>query len=488
MAAHRLLPLIPLPGELLIVAAAAGLLAFVDGKSRGLILALVCFGGASAVRRVLAAWGRPQVHHTIWILAATLALLAAPLLAADFRTHQLADALAFAMVTISLVLLTGHTGQVSIGHSAFVGIGGFMTAICVSKWGVPIELAVAVGALAAGVVGLLIGLPGLRLSGPYLAIATVSLAIIFPEVLKLDALSGYTGGFGGLSVFDKTFGPPVHWHWLTLERWHYGITLGVVGIITLLVFNIFRSPAGRAFNTVRDHEIASAAVGIRIARAKLWAFFLSASIAGLAGGLLFILDGRFVSPDNFGFLLSVNFLVALVVGGMGSIFGAFLGALFLVYVYRAGLEAVASQTQSGANTWIFGAALMFALLLVAREPTLRSAIGRIGRKLGVGLRLSIALLAALLLAATVTTIVRLAANAFLNLAYLTDAIAGLLLILVMLVMPNGLAGIGAAANSVSWRELGARVIGMTPPAVSIEPRRRWGRSAASAASASDDPA
>lgn len=457
--------LVPQPGELLFLGAGAALLAFVDGVARGVLLAAICFGGAIVVRLLLALAGREPAQRVLWLPAAAAALVAAPLLGADFRTHQLADALAFAIVTLSLVLLTGFTGQISIGHSAFVGLGGYTTAICVAKWDVPITLSVLAGALVAGLVGLLVGLPALRLSGPYLAIATVALAIIFPEALKLDALSGYTGGFGGLSVFDKPFAAPFHAHWLTLERWHYAVTLVVAGAIALLVFNISRSPAGRAFNAVRDHEIASTAVGVDVRRAKLWAFFLSAMFAGIAGGLLFIVDGRFVSPDNFGFLLSVDFLVAMVVGGMGSLLGAFLGALFLVYIYRATLETAAGQTQAGSNAWIFGAALVLGLLVVAREPGVRRAIGVVGRRLHERVRMALSLGVALAIAFVLTTIARLCANAFLNLAYLTDAIAGGVLILVMLVMPGGLASLAFGASGVSWRTLGRRIVGLTPPPV-----------------------
>ena len=461
----RLTALVPQPGELLFLAAAVGLLMFIDGPAKGLLLGLICFGGAIVVRRACAMRGHELVQRAVWLPAGGLALVAAPLLGADFRTHQLADAVGFAIVTLSLVLLTGFTGQISIGHSAFVGLGGYMTAICVSKWDVPISLSVLVGALAGGLLGLLIGLPGLRLSGPYLAIATVALAIIFPEALKLDALSGYTGGFGGLSVFDKSFGPPFSAHWLTLERWHYAVTLAVAALITLLVFNIARSPAGRAFNTVRDHEIASTAVGVDIRRTKLWAFFLSATIAGVAGGLLFIVDGRFVSPDNFGFLLSVDFLVAMVVGGMGSLLGAFLGALFLVYIYRAALETAAAQTQSGSNAWIFCAALVLGLLIAAREPSVRRTIGRVGRRLNEGGRLALSVGVAVAIAVALTGIARVCANAFLNLAYLTDAIAGGMLILVMLVMPGGLASLAIGASGATWRELGWQIVRLTPPAV-----------------------
>lgn len=215
------------------------------------------------------------------------------------------------IMAVSLNLINGFTGQFSIGHAAFMGVGGYTAAVLTKFAGLPFIPAILIGAAAAGVVGLLVGLPTLRLRGDYLAIATLGFGEIIRKVVEnLDYVGGPRGlmGIKGYTTFGWTF------FFTAISVW--------------FVVNFINSTHGRAAISIREDEIAAEAMGVNTTKYKVMAFTIGATLAGLAGGL-FAHKLMFLHPSSFDFLKSVDFLVMIVVGGMGSITGAGIAAVFL---------------------------------------------------------------------------------------------------------------------------------------------------------------
>jgi branched-chain amino acid transport system permease protein len=392
-----------------------------------------------------------------WLLVILGLAVAAPFIAEDdFRTSQMAVAAYTAVSLLGLNLLTGYTGQGSIGHSAFMGIGGYGTAILVHEWDVNITLAVIISTLAAALAGLLIGIPALRLSGPYLAIATLGLAVVFTPVMKLEELASITGGRGGINLFTRSFGPPVDWGWLSDARWYYLLTMLSLGVGVLLLSNLLGSAVGRAFRAVRDNELAAAATGVNVPATKLAAFAISSAYAGFAGSFLFIIGNRFVSPDSFSVLMSIELLLAMVIGGMASIPGSLIGAFFLVYVYREGLETVSVDTEQGSDTYLLIVGLLLAAVVLLRNGWVNAQIRRIGPllhpRLGT-LVLSLVRLACVVVLAFVFAWAFRAVTADLQLVTLRGAMAGAFLIMIVLFLPTGLIGFVGMLKELTWRGL-----------------------------------
>jgi len=257
-----------------------------------------------------------------------------PLRFGGYRTFQASEIAMWAIVALGLNILTGYNGQISLGHGAFVAIGGYTAAILMVDHGWPFWTTIIAGGAIAGTVGLLIGVPALRLTGPYLAIATLGLALATPQILK--KYDGLTHGTQGINVRPEVPPPPEFikdWFGIHLsnDEWIYFLALFIVVIMTVLALNIVRSRIGRAFVAIRDSEIAAQAMGISVPRYKTMAFAISAFYAGIAGGTYVQVVG-YVSPESFNFLLSINFLTTIVVGGLASILGSILGAAGLVMV------------------------------------------------------------------------------------------------------------------------------------------------------------
>ncbi len=257
-----------------------------------------------------------------------------PLRFGTYRTFQASMIAMWAIVALGLNILTGYNGQISLGHSAFVAIGGYTAAILMVDYGWPFWSTIILGGAIAGTVGFLIGIPALRLTGPYLAIATLGLALATPQILK--KYDGLTHGTQGINVRPEVPAAPgfiEDWFGISLSNdvWIYFLALFIALIMTILAINIVRSRIGRAFVAIRDSEIAAQAMGISVPRYKTMAFAISAFYAGIAGGTYAQLVG-YVSPESFNFLLSINFLTTIVVGGLASILGSILGATGLILV------------------------------------------------------------------------------------------------------------------------------------------------------------
>jgi branched-chain amino acid transport system permease protein len=257
-----------------------------------------------------------------WYLCLAIFLLVAPWILPDYWLEQLAFVFIYSIISVGLMLLTGYTGQFSIGHAAFMGVGAYTEAYLVSMgWPLPLSLAAAMF-LSAGV-GVMVGLPALRVRGIYLAIATLSFAIIVEEVMA--RWQSVTGGGSGRTVSSPGF---LGWTFSSSMSLYFLCLVCLVGS-TLIVMNLLRAPTGRAFVAIRDSEISAQSMGIAVVRYKLISFAISAALAGL-GGALYAHKIKYLSPDQFGVVQSIDLLMMVIIGGLGSLHGAFFGAIFLI--------------------------------------------------------------------------------------------------------------------------------------------------------------
>ena len=257
-----------------------------------------------------------------WYGLLMLVMLAAPWLFTEYYLAQLTFVLIYAIVGLGLMLLAGFTGQFSIGHAAFLGVGAYAQAVFTGQ-GVPFPIALALAGLLSGAVGIVVGLPALRVKGIYLGIATLSFGFIVEEVFA--RWESVTGGNAGIHVkAPDMFG----WKLDTGNEFYY-LCLLLTVIATFGILNLLRSPTGRAFVAIRDSEISAQSMGIHLARYKTLSFALSAVLAGI-GGALYAHKLQFISPDQFNILQSIDLLLMVVIGGLGSVHGAFLGAIFLI--------------------------------------------------------------------------------------------------------------------------------------------------------------
>lgn len=286
--------------------------------------------------------------------AAMLALCAFPFAVSDYVTFQASTIAIYSIAVLGLILLTGFTGQVSLGHGAFFALGAYAAAVMIVKGGLPYWLAVPAAAVVCALVGYVVGLVALRLRGPYLALATFALAVATPELLKHPSMERWTGGVQGLSLVKPAapFGLPI-----SADQWLYFLVVAVAAGVFLIARNIVRSRIGLALIALRDHRIAAASVGIAVSSYSIRAFGLSTMFAGLAGALSAITT-QFVAPDSFHVFLSLGFLVGAVVGGLTSLSGAVIGAAFIVLVPNLADEV------SKAATWaVYGASVLLIVYL-----------------------------------------------------------------------------------------------------------------------------
>ena len=260
--------------------------------------------------------------HRFWYGALMLFLLAAPWLLPEYWLAQVTFVLIYSVVGLGLMVLAGFTGQFSIGHAAFLGVGAYTQAV-LSGMGWPFPFALAMSAALSALVGAVVGIPALRVKGIYLGMATLSFGFIVEE--GFSRWESVTGGNAGMQV--KT--PDLFGWQVGNGNGFYYLCLTITALCTLAVLNLLRSPTGRAFVAIRDSEISAQSMGIHLARYKSLSFALSAGLAGI-GGALYAHRLQFISPDQFGILQSIDLLLLVVIGGLGSVHGAFLGAIFLI--------------------------------------------------------------------------------------------------------------------------------------------------------------
>lgn len=274
-----------------------------------------------------------NITKKISLLLSIIALLILPFLVEDFRVFQLNLVLIYAIAILGLNILTGYGGQISLGHGAFFAIGAYTTAILVAQFGMSPYLTLPVAALVCLLMGVLMGLPALRLSGHYLALATFALAIATPQLLKYKGIEHWTGGVQGI-VLDKPVPPfelVLFGNELSEDRWMYLLILAVAIGLFWMAHNLLAGRIGRAIVAIRDQPTAAAALGVNLTFVKTATFGLSAAYTGVAGALS-ALAVAYIAPDSFPAFLSISLLVGVVVGGLGSISGAMFGALFIQLV------------------------------------------------------------------------------------------------------------------------------------------------------------
>src|SRR5262245_14545766 len=274
-----------------------------------------------------------------WYVALLAALLVLPLLVPSYLV-DLSLVFIYGLCGLSLMVLAGYTGLVSLGHAAFLGIGAYAHVYFVQDLGLPWAVSVALAAAVTAASGVLVGLPALRMTGVYLTIATLAFALIIQEVLThWDAV---TGGLKGKAVakaviFGVSFGGPVAFYFLCVVFLAGGLWL---------TQNLLMSPTGRAWVAIRDSEIAAQSMGVNLAAYKTKAFAYSAAMMGVAGALFAHKIG-FLAPDIFTVLLSIQFLLMVVVGGLGSLHGALFGAVFVAL-----LPVLISEARDAVPTWL----------------------------------------------------------------------------------------------------------------------------------------
>jgi branched-chain amino acid transport system permease protein len=264
-----------------------------------------------------------DTHTPVVALAALIALLCAtPFLASTYWLDVL-NRIGIAVIgALGLNILIGFTGQISIGHAAFLAVGAYATAILEAKAGLPFYLAIPCAGLLTAVFGLIFGLPSLRLRGLYLAIAT--LAAHFITTYVIIHWESMTGGVLGLLVPTPTlFGIALD----SDARIFYVIFASVIPA-TFAAKNLFRTKVGRAFIAIRDRDVAAAVIGVSLFKYKLLAFLISSLYAGIAGGLM-AHHSRILFPDAFTLLVAIDYLAMIIIGGMGSILGSIFGAVFM---------------------------------------------------------------------------------------------------------------------------------------------------------------
>ncbi|MEY3124954.1 MAG: hypothetical protein RLZZ573_1474 [Pseudomonadota bacterium] len=265
--------------------------------------------------------------HVFWYATLLLLLAAAPWLIAEYWLAQLTFVLIYSVAGLGLMLLAGFTGLFSLGHAAFLGVGAYTQAVLTNA-GVPFPVALACAAGLSASVGLVVGLPALRVKGIYLGMATLSFGFIVEEILA--RWESVTGGNAGIHIKKPDmFG----WVLETGDQF-YWLCLVITVLATLGILNLLRSPTGRAFVAIRDSEISAQSMGIHLAYYKTLSFALSAALAGVAGAL-YAHKLQFISPDQFNILQSIDLLLMIVIGGAGSVHGAFLGAIFLISMPQA---------------------------------------------------------------------------------------------------------------------------------------------------------
>jgi branched-chain amino acid transport system permease protein len=298
--------------------------------------------------------------------ALAVAVVLAPLVVSDFRAQQLAYVAIYLIALIGLNVLTGYAGQISLGHGAFMAIGGYTTAILMADHGVKDIWTIPIAALVAGAVGFLFGIPALRLSGLYLALATFAVAVAMPSVIK--KFEGFTGGGSGINLFGtpeltasltpvKILGVE-----LNFNNWLYALCWTVALVLYLVAWLLLRGRTGLALRAIRDSETAAQSSGVSLPRLKTFAFAVSAAYAGVAGSL-FAIATTFVNPDAFPVALSIFLLVGVVVGGLGSLTGLLAGAVFIQFLPLWAQEVSRSP---GAPAIVYGAVLIVTMFLLPR--------------------------------------------------------------------------------------------------------------------------
>ncbi|AOV05548.1 branched-chain amino acid ABC transporter permease [Delftia tsuruhatensis] len=311
---------------------------------------------------------RPLPLGTVLIAALALAACSLVFVAKGYQLFQATMVLAYAVALVGLNILTGYSGQISLGHGAFFAIGAYAAGILMDRAGLAYWLAVPAAGLVSLAAGYLFGRPALRLEGLYLALATFALGVAMPQLLKYRHLEAWTGGVGGI-VLTK---PEAPWGLpLDADQWFYLYALAVAALLFWMARNLIDSGSGLALRAIRDHAMAAEAMGVDNAHCKSMAFAISAGYTGV-GGALSAIAVQFVAPDSFTMFLSISLLVGVVVGGVGTLWGALFGALFIMFI-----PGLAEQVSKAAPWAVYGTVLI--VFMFAMPGGVMGLLHRLGR-------------------------------------------------------------------------------------------------------------
>ncbi|HUZ23312.1 MAG TPA: branched-chain amino acid ABC transporter permease [Streptosporangiaceae bacterium] len=313
-------------------------------------------------------------HLGIALIAGVVLLLASYKLG-SYRDYQLAELAAYVVAVAGLTVLIGISGQISIGHGAFMAIGAYAAALLLLHLHWPLELLIIAAAVVAAAAGGIVGVAAARLRGPYLAGATLMLAVALPSVA--DRYQGVFGGDQGLDINVSVpgfLGPA-----FPLTQWLAWVCCAAALITLVLLANLGRSRIGRSWRAVRDDEVAAALAGLNVARLQVLAFVVSSACAGVGGALLAIVTAN-VAPGAFTLSLSIGLLTAAVLGGLGSLAGAVWGSLLFVLVPGFLINLSASHGLSGAassSVPIAAYGLVLIVVMLAFPAGIQGAIRRL---------------------------------------------------------------------------------------------------------------
>ncbi|MCF6249151.1 MAG: branched-chain amino acid ABC transporter permease, partial [Desulfobacula sp.] len=260
-----------------------------------------------------------------WLAFLFILLLIFPFVAGDYLLFMANLAGITIIGAVGLNILTGFAGQISLGHAAFIGVGGYTAAILATRFNVPFLICLPLSGLMAAFFGIVVGGPSLRLKGLYLCIATLSAQLILEFVFV--HWESVTGGIRGINISP----PRIFGYVLDNDFKFYFLTLVMVIICVTVARNLFRTRVGRAFIAIRDRDISAELMGINLLRYKAYAFAISSFMAGISG-CLWVNFLKTVTPEHFPLMESVRYLAMIIVGGMGSILGSIFGALFMTII------------------------------------------------------------------------------------------------------------------------------------------------------------
>ena len=301
------------------------------------------------------ATAKPSRSPLVWVGLLIVLAIGITFVARGYQLFQATMVISYAIALLGLNILTGYNGQISLGHGAFYAIGAYTTGILMEHAGVPYWLTVSAAAVVCLIVGYLFGRPALKLEGLYLALATFALGVAMPQLLKYKHLEAWTGGVQGIVLMKPAapFGLP-----LNEDQWLYLFSLFVAVVMFFIAHNLLQSGSGRAMRAIRDHAMASEAMGVDNSHYKAMTFGVSAAYTGV-GGALSAIAVQFVAPDSFTLFLSISLLVGIVVGGVGTLYGAIFGAIFIMFV-----PSLAEKVSKAAPWAVYGVVLiafMFAM-------------------------------------------------------------------------------------------------------------------------------
>ena len=271
----------------------------------------------------------PRAWARVGVVLLVVAIMVPPLVANSIELTRLSRLIVLVLAVLGVNVLTGYTGLISLGQGVFVGVGAFAMANFID-WGLPLVAAALAATVFTGCVGIVLGLPALRVRGLYLALITFGFALAFPPLVR--RLGPLTGGVNGRNVDNTAFVAPGFLGVNVPDHiWRYGVCIVVVGVWFVIVGNLVRSRIGRAIRSIRDNEAAAATFGINVSAVKAGSFAVSAAMTGTAGALQAILNPYLGSGDYDAFL-SLRLYASAVVGGLGTLVGSVLGVVALIAV------------------------------------------------------------------------------------------------------------------------------------------------------------